>query len=363
MSENENDRARSWYRFAWLACVACVAFGLMLVSWVPMNAQLVPTSSQPKKMPPQDRRGDPSWTVPRTPDGQPDLQGVWDHAFETPLQRPAEVNGKDRLTPKEAKEFEQRRAQMRNGRGNRRPPDYSSEIFSETPIQADWTKRTSLITDPPDGKLPPTTDLAEKRRADRLAKAQDPDGPEDLNLADRCILGWHSGPPIMPGTQSNLMQIFQSKDHVVVYHELNHDARIVPLNVPNPKSEIRDYAGVSHGWWDKDTLIVETTNFRKEGIGTITFSREYGTDENMHLIERFTRVGPDGLLYEFTVDDPTTWTKPWTASMTMLKSNDRIYEFACHEGNYSMISVLENARAKEKAAAAKQTGGVKQREQ
>jgi hypothetical protein len=293
-----------------------------------------------------------SWTVPRTADGQPDLQGVWNYGTEMPLQRPAELAGKERLTPKEEAEYREQMAARRRERQNGKPTRYSGEVFDDVLAKADWTKRTSLITDPRDGKIPPTTPLAENRRAERAAAFANPDGPEDLGLADRCILGWSTGPPIIPGNQSNVVQLFQSRDHVVIYTEMIHDARIVPLNDrPAVGSTIREYSGVSRGRWEKDTLVVETTNFTRHGIATLTLRQTGGTDENMHLIERFTRTDPKTLLYEFTVTDPTTWTRPWSAAVTMLKTDEHIYEYACHEGNRSLETMLENARATDKAAA------------
>ena len=228
--------------------------------------------------------------------------------------------------------------------------------------KADWTKRTSLITDPADGKIPAITPLAEARREERRAVFASPGGPEDTGLADRCILGWHSGPPIIPGNQSNVLQLFQSRGNFVIYNELNHEARVVPLNArPGAEAAIREYAGVSRGRWEKDTLIVETTNFNSYGVATLTFNQSGGTDENMHVIERFTRTGPDTLLYEFTITDPTTWTRPWSAAVPMRKTDEHVYEYACHEGNYSLETMLAGAREADKAAAeARKAGGVKQ---
>jgi len=169
-------------------------------------------------------------------------------------------------------------------------------------------------------------------------------------------MGWGTGPPIIPGNQSNVLQLFQSRDHFVIYTEMIHDARIVPLdNRPASASVIREYSGISRGHWEKDTLVVETTNFRPEGVATLAFRQYGGTDENMHLIERFTRTDANTLLYEFTVTDPTTWTRPWSAAVPMRKTDERVFEYACHEGNHSMETWLENARAKDK----KGDGGAK----
>jgi hypothetical protein len=209
-----------------------------------------------------------------------------------------------------------------------------------------------LITDPPDGKIPAATPEAEARRRERTAAFERGDGPEDFGLADRCITGWSTGPPITPGTQSNYLQLFQSRDYVVIYTEMIHDARVVPLdNRPPPSAAIRQYSGISRGRWEQDTLVVETTNFTKQGVGTLAFRQYGGTDENMRLIERFTRTGADSLVYEFTVTDPTTWTRPWSASIPMKKTDEGIFEYACHEGNRSLETFLENARARDKERA------------
>jgi hypothetical protein len=294
-----------------------------------------------------------SWTVPRTADGQPDLRGVWNYATETPLQRPAELAGKESLTPEEAAKFREQMAGRRRERQSGKPTRYSGEVFDDKLAQGDWTTRTSLISDPKDGQIPAITPAAEARRAARAAAFARPDGPEDLGLADRCILGWSTGPPIIPGNQSNILQLFQSRDHFVIHTEMIHDARIVPLNGRMQSgSTIRDYSGVSNGRWEKDTLVVETTNFMPSGVATLTFRQSGGTDENMHLVERFTRTDADTLIYEFTITDPTTWTRPWSAAVTMRKTDERVYEYACHEGNRSLETMLENARAADK------TGGV-----
>jgi hypothetical protein len=291
-----------------------------------------------------------SWTVPRTADGQPDLQGVWNYATEMPLQRPDELAGKESLTAAEEAKYREQMAARRRERQSGKPTRYSGEVFDDILAKADWSKRTSLITDPRDGKIPPITPQAEKRRAERAAAFARPDGPEDLGLADRCILGWSTGPPIIPGNQSNVVQLFQSRDHFVIYTEMIHDARIVPLTgQPTRGSTIREYSGVSRGRWEKDTLVVETTNFTPNGVATLTFRQSGGTDDNMHLIERFTRTDANTLLYEFTITDPTTWTRPWSAAVPMLKTDERVYEYACHEGNRSLETMLENARAADKA--------------
>jgi hypothetical protein len=296
-------------------------------------------------------------TAPRTADGQPDLEGVWNFGTRTPLQRPPELAGKEVLTPEEAATFEdQRAARARNAQA--RPGSVGSydDFWNEPGDAADWTKRTSLITDPRDGQLPPMVPEAEKREVTRAMAAAKPGGPEDFAMADRCIRGFNAGPPMIPGPYNNNVQIFQSREFVVIYNEMNHSARIVPLDDrPGLTSAIRLYTGDSRGRWEGDTLIVETTNFK--GEGQLWINRQVGallhrttTDENLHLTERFTRTAADTLLYQFTVNDPTTWTRPWSAALSMTKSDERIFEYACHEGNYGLANTLSGERYQEKAA-------------
>jgi hypothetical protein len=329
MSAFDRSRAAAWRQVAILALVIWCAS--------PMIGGQTPKPAE-------------SWTVPRMPDGQPELQGVWNYGTEMPLERPEELAGKESLTPEEAVTFQELMAARKRERQSK-PTRYSGEVFDDVLAKGDWTRRTSLITDPRDGRIPPITPQAEARRAARAAAFARPAGPEDLGLADRCVLGWSTGPPIIPGNQSNIVQLFQTPDHVVIYTEMIHDARIVPLrSQPSPPagSGIREYAGVSRGRWEKDTLVVETTNFTPHGVATLTFRQFGGTDENMHLVERFTRTGATTLLYEFTITDPTIWTRPWSAAVTWRKTDERIYEYACHEGNRSLETMLENARAAEK---------------
>jgi len=334
-------------RLGLLRCLAAVAIVIAC------GSQILGGQSPADATKPADAKKAAAWTVPRTADGQPDLRGVWNYATEIPLQRPAELAGKESLTPEEAAKFREQMAARRKERQSGKPSRYSGEVFDDVLAEGDWTKRTSLITDPPDGKMPSITPNAEARRDARTAAFERPDGPEDTGLADRCILGWSTGPPIIPGNQSNVVQLFQSRDHFVIHTEMIHDARIVPLTSAPPPAGIREYSGISHGRWEKDTLVIETTRFMPEGVATLTFRQSGGTDENMHLIERFTRTDANTVLYEFTITDPTIWTKPWSAAVQMLKTDERVYEYACHEGNRSLETMLENARAADKAGTTK----------
>jgi hypothetical protein len=286
--------------------------------------------------------------APRTAWGAPDLQGVWNYATITPQERPAELAGKQVLTDKEASEFEKQTLDRRNpdrrdggaaadvGRAyNQFWWDYGSKVVG--------TRRTSLIVDPPDGKIPPLTEEARKRVDARAAVLRRPPAcPEDRILWERCILVT-DGPPVVPGPYNNNFQIFQTREYVVILNEMIHDARIIPLDGrPHLPSNIRQWMGDSRGRWEGKTLVVDTINF----TGKTGFR---GASEGMHLVERFTRMDAGTLLYEFTVEDPTAFTRPWTAALPMTKSDELIYEYACHESNYGMFNMLNGARAEEKA--------------
>jgi hypothetical protein len=284
-------------------------------------------------------------------DRHPDLQGVWSFATLTPLERPAELAGKSQLTDQEAADFAKRTIERRNfdRRDGSKEQDVArayNDLFYDFGTSA--SNQTSLIIDPPDGRLPPLTASGEKSAVERAARlARRPVGPEDRPLWERCILGFNSGPPMMPSGYNNNVQIYQAPGQIVIFNEMVHSARVVLMD-GRPHGSIRQWMGDSRGHWEGDTLVVDTVNFTKNGTGTI--SLRVPTDENFHLVERFTLRGTDTLLYEFTVDDPTVWTKPWTASVPMTKTEELIYEYACHEGNYGMLGILSGARAEDKAA-------------
>ena len=291
------------------------------------------------------------WTVPRTPDGHPDFQGVWGYATLTPLERPAEFAGKEFLTEQEAKAYEERI--LRENNMDRRDGPAATDVFRA--YNDFWwdrgrnvvvTRRTSLVIDPPDGRIPALTPEAQRKNAARAeARRLHPaDGPEDRSLQDRCILWNAGGAPMIPTFYNNNVQIFQTRDHVVLLNEMIHDARIVPLSASAAlPAGVRQLLGDSRGRWEGDTLVVETTNFTD-----VTAFR--GASENMRLTERFTRTAEDTLMYQFTVNDPTAFTKPWTVEVPMWKNPERIYEYACHEGNSAMIGILSGARADERKA-------------
>jgi len=322
-----------------LAAMVVVAF----LSQAPVAAQALSPSAKAKVV-------TPKWTPPRTPDGQPDLQGFWTNATTTPLERPSQFAGKQTLTEREAAEF-QERALRPAGEG---PPGLQagSSIdafwFERGDVVAD--RRSSLIVDPPDGKVPPLTPAARERIAAREPdrRLHPADGPEDRSLPERCLLWPSAGPPMLPTGYNNNYQIVETPAYVVILVEMIHDARIIPLDGrPHPGPGIRQWLGNSRGHWEGNTLVVDTTNFTAN-----TAFR--GADENLHLIERFTRTDPDTIRYEFTVDDPTAFTRPWSAEIPMRKTNGPIYEYACNEGNYALADILAGARAEEKRAASKQ---------
>ena len=290
--------------------------------------------------------GGDATSVPRTPWGTPDLQGVWDFRTVTPLERPDELEGKEFLTDEEVAEFEQ---QLAAARVDRRPPEGSPGTYNQfwfdrgTSVVSD--RRTSLIIDPPDGRIPPVTPEAQARLDAMREERQRPaHGPEDRNVAERCILGFNAGPPMEPRAYNNNVQLFLTPDYVVLLNEMVHDVRIIPLDGrPHLSPNIRQWRGNSRGRWEGDALVVETTDFYYQ----TSFSQRQGSTGDMYLVERFRRVDADTLLYEFTVDNAAPWTRSWTAAIPMTRSEEPIYEYACHERNYGMSGILAGARAEE----------------
>lgn len=285
---------------------------------------------------------------PRTPDGRPDLQGMWSFANATPLERPGQFAGKETLTQEEAVEFQQQSIEA-SLRSTAVELAYDIRIWME---RGKPSIRTALVVDPPDGRMPPRTADGEKREAVRAeasrraatAEGGAADGPEDRSVGERCILGINSGPPMRPGAYNQNVHIFQTPTSVALLNEMNHNTRVIPLD-GRPRVSMRRWAGESRGRWEGETLVVETTHFRNDSAAYAVF----GATENVRLIERFTRADADTLVYEFTVDDPATWTRPWTAVLPMTKA-PAMYEYACHEGNRGMFGILSGARAKDRAA-------------
>jgi hypothetical protein len=286
----------------------------------------------------------------RTP-GTPDLQGIWSNGTITPLERPRELEGKAFFTPPEAAAYE-KQVRDRN-HGDRRDvnnPDADlavgyNDFWWDRGTRVVSTLRTSIITDPPDGRIPPLTPAAQKRAAARAEerKLHPADGPENMTLADRCIA--RPGPPLIPAGYNNNHQIVQTPEYVVIFSEMMNGARIIPVTPrPHVPGSIRQWFGDSRGKWEGNTLVVETTNFTDK-------TNFRGAGENLRVIERFTRTAPDTLLYQFTVEDPESFQRPWSGEIPMKKVEGPIFEYACHEGNYSMLHSLSAARAEEKGAA------------
>ena len=305
---------------------------------------------------PAEPAGQGAAKPPRTPDGKPDLHGVWNYGTVTPLERPRELADKEFLTPEEAEAFARQTVQSRDVDANRRSQSATADVGSaynnfwyDRGSTAVGTRRTSLVIDPRDGRIPALTPEAQARAQERAAvrKQRGPaDGPEDRGLSERCIM-FGAGPPILPGPYNNNLQIFQTPTHVVILNEMIHDARIVPLDGRGPAPDaVRPWQGVSRGRWEGDTLVVETTNFS-------TKTNFRNTTDRLHLVERFRRPDANTLLYEFTVNDPSSYTHPWTVSLPMARSEEPIYEYACHEGNEGMFGIMKGTRVEEGAASKK----------
>ena len=315
-----------------------------------------------------------TWTTQRTPDGQPDLQGVWNFSTLTPLERPDELAGKPFLTEAEAAEYIQQRIQdsnadRRDGAGTERRPGEDTDVarayndfWYDRGTTVVGTRRSSLIIDPSDGKLPPLTPEGQKR-ASALATflRQGVRGPLDSAktrpVRERCLWWESEGPPLTPmGAYNAYLQLVQTQDHVAIVMEMIHDARIIPLDGrPHLSPSIRHVLGDSRGRWEDDTLIVDTTNFMSMedfiDPGASSDQTDYrGSRMNVHLTERLTLVDADTLRYEYTVEDPTTWTRPWTGQQFLTRTSTPLYEYACHEGNHGIVGILSGARAAENAA-------------
>ena len=307
---------------------------------------LAPLTGQAQSVEPAD------WAVSRTADGHPDLQGVWDYRTMTPLERPSSLADQPFFTPEEAAAYERESVARRN-KDRRIEDGLTAQADVASAYNEFWWDygkalsdlRTSLIVDPPDGRVPALTAkaaaAAATRREARRGRGPTP-GPENRSLWERCLT---LGVPRLSGAYNNNFQLFQAGDHVVILNEMIHDARIIPLDGRPPVDpKIRQWLGDSRGRWDGDTLVVETTNFTDK-----TSFR--GARENLQLTERFTRIDHDTLLYEVTVEDPTTFERGWTFALPMNRNDGLVYEYACNEGNYGMVNLLRGARAEDQAIA------------
>jgi hypothetical protein len=279
----------------------------------------------------------------RTPDGRPDLQGTWDFAQLTPFERPGQFGEKSVLSDVEAEEFGQNRITQdnkdrRDGTADQDVARAYNDFWWDFGTRV--AKQASLVVDPPSGRLPALTADAQKKAANQAPRY---DNVEERPLAERCILGFNSGPPMMPSAYNNNMQLVQTPTQVVILNEMVHSARVIDLSGrPHRPASMRFLTGDSIGRWDGNTLVVDTTNFSIEG--NFRFSTR-----DMHLVERFSLEEDNTLRYEFTMDDPTVWASKWTASIPMRRSDELIFEYACHEANYGLEGVLKGARYAEKA--------------
>ena len=286
---------------------------------------------------------------------RPNLEGTWNSATTTPLERPAQLKDKPFFTPKEAAEWERQYAE-RNAEPTPEALAKSkgsgtgtyNTFFREYGTRVVKTLRTSIITEPADGRIPPLTPAAEAIRRDRVERIGKMAHPEDLGLQDQCLTFLSSGPPLLPYTYNSNYQIVQTDKVVLVHAEMLAEARLIYLDGrPHPPSSIQQWSGHSVGRWEGNTLVVDTTNFN-DGRGFYgDAGGNFAWDRHLHLIERFSLMDRDTLLYQFEIDNPTAYTRPWKGELTMTRTGDRIYEFACHEANYSLENMLRGQRATE----------------
>ena len=286
----------------------------------------------------------------RTPDGQPDLQGDWTNLNNVPLERPKGLGAKEFYTKEELEAIAKKPFQGDRAVLPEAHYDLSQFGLDATQGKAAPNLRTSLIVGP-EGTVPPLTPEARQRLAAAAAKnkGHEFDGPENRPIGERCIVWPKEGPPMLSSSYNNDMQIVQAPGYVAILMEMIHDVRIIPIDgSPHPPANVRQWLGNSRGHWEGNTLVVDTTNF-KQGFSF------HGSTSNIHVIERFTRSSDTAITYEFTVEDPATWTKPWTGQLQMAKIPGPVFEYACHEGNYGMANNLSGERALEAQAAAKGT--------
>lgn len=300
------------------------------------------------------------WTPPRTADGHPDLQGTWSNNSATPMERPEQFGERATLTDEELSELTQTIADFRDAEqagdllgdrlvqqalGNSEFQDFDADTGNYNAfwlVERTLDNRTSLIIDPPDGRRPPWTEAAQTRLRERVGAlgSKGSDGPEDRTLGDRCL---HFDAPSMGSGYNSYSQIFQTPDQVTIIQEMGHIVRTIPLDGrPHLAERIPQWVGNSRGRWEGDTLVVETRNFDSQ-------SQYSGSSENLVLVERFSRSAPGVLRHEITLNDPDTWTKPWTVELLLDQTEESIFEYACHEGNYAMPGILAGARAEERA--------------
>jgi hypothetical protein len=336
--------------------LSCCAPLFTLVMILPLAGQT--TTSQTSTSAAKRQSATPNST-PRTPDGHPDLQGVWTNATLTPMERPAAFAGKATASDEEAAKWEKAQtdevaaadgkadADFHRRAGSGETGGYNALFIDRGSelARVDGVKRTSLVIDPPEGKVPPITAEARARMAAGRRGGGATDSAKSRPLSERCLMsfGSSSGPPMLPVLYNNNYQIVQTPDAVMILVEMVHDARIIRMNANHDPDTIRKWLGDSVGRWDGDTLVVDTVNFNPQ----VNFR---GSSANLHVIERFTRIGANTLLYRATIEDPTTFSKAWTIEYPFSATPGPVFEYACHEGNYAMVDILGGARKEEREA-------------
>ena len=291
------------------------------------------------------------WTA-RTPEGQPDLQGYWTNATVTPLERPAEFAGKEFMTEAEAAAYEKKKLAQENSQSED-DVHYDNVIWqTENYKKGVSERRTSIVFDPPDGKLPALTSVGQQLVAS--IRRSSTDSAETRALGERCISRGNEGPPMLSANYNANLQIMQTRDAVIVRHEMIHGSRIIPIDGrPHLGARLRQLGGDSRGRWDGETLVVDTTNFTNVTnfrAPTTIARQDIITTSSLHVVERFTRPDAATMVYRFTVDDPAMWTKAWSGELVMHKWDGPIFEYGCHEGNYGLKFILGEAREQERAS-------------
>jgi hypothetical protein len=296
-----------------------------------------------------------NWALPRTADGQPDFQGYWSNATFVPLERPKDLGAKEFYTGAEAAAFEKKRIQEEHSQAAD-DVHYDNVIWQgDKYAKGSANLRTSIVFDPPDGRLPPLSPQGQKRAAELAAllpHRNAAESAESRTLGERCITWGADGPPMLGSTYNSILQILQNSAAVVILTEMIHSARTIHLDGrPHLPASILQLAGDSRGRWDGDSLVIDSTNFTDKTNfrgPPATARQDIASSPDLHVIERFTRINEDTIVYRFTIDDPGTWSKPWSGETLMRKTNGPIFEYACHEGNYGLVDILAGARAAEK---------------
>lgn len=346
------------FNYGIVTLVTALTIGMLWTAFAKGQAALRQNSSPAAKLKPS-RSGGKAWAPPRTADGHPDLEGIWDSASLTPLERPSELGDKQFFTREEATVWEeQRKKELNRDRrdGGLQADEARSynEGWFDRGTKVGRNLRTSLVIDPPDGKIPPFTLEAQKRYDKNHAyyAAHPADGPEDRPLPDRCLLFSQGGPPLIPGNYNNNYEIEQNASFIAILSEDGSQVRIIPTDGrPHLPPTVLQWSGDSRGHWEKDALVVDTTNLRFNDQTRFGVVYDGMTDQNLHIVERFTRTAADMITYRATINDPTVYSKPWTMEVIMSKAPGPIFEYACNEGNYALPDILAGARAEEQKAA------------